>query len=133
MTQENMHTGTLEQRRKVSGRAKRSLLMAAKRRVKASSQQKSVSLPTAYWGMLEKICDLQTEALRLGKGRGSFGLSDLVEFGAEMYMKDLLHDLGPLPTNDTERRDYVRRLAEYNQRALIEALKADENTKPDSH
>ena len=101
------------------GRVGRSM---SKRRPKGPTYQRSITLPAHVWKLLDEVADLQSEAYLLMSGKTRFMVSDLIETGAELYLRDLIDEMGPLPKTAEERKAFVKRLAETNQRQLVEDL-----------
>lgn len=99
-----------------------------KRRQRGPSKQKKVTLPLLLWELLEDHCELQTEAYAKLGGGTVFTISDLLEAGAGIFLRDVAKDIGPPPPRkapDAVRDAYVKKLAEYNRRELIADIYQD--------
>lgn len=122
MQTENAHTDTdVQQKRKV-GRGKTRPFLMSKRPAKGPTDQRKITLPGHVWELLDRVAQLQSKAYALMAGKTKFQVSDLLESGAEMYLRSLMKDVGPFPKTAAEEADYVKRLAEVNKRALLEDL-----------
>ena len=132
-----VHRTGVQRRNQATGIKSGLLVGRPKRGIKPAMKQSSVSLPVLHWDLLAEVAKLQTEAFRLVKSPGSFSVSDLVELGTQMFLEDLIGDLGPLPKTAAERADFVRRLAEWNQKRALEMLaesaKRSAQNSDDSH
>lgn len=96
--------------------------MARRLQRNAPTQKRRITLAMHVWEALDLIVELQTEAYREMGGEGAYAVSDLLEEAAEMYIRAIIDELGPLPRSPEERRGFVKRLAVANQRALREHL-----------
>lgn len=94
----------------------------ARRPLRGPTDQKRITLPAHFWALLEDIAEMQTESFSKMGGRTTFTVSDLLESGAEMYLRSLVEDLGPLPTNQKERAAFIEKLVENNKRELLSDL-----------
>ena len=132
MTTENQQTATDVQRTAPLRRARHVKPPMSKRPAKGPTDQRRITLPGHIWELLDRVASLQTKAYGLMSGKTKFQVSDLLESGAEMYLRSLIDDLGPLPDEKdaaAEKR-FVERLAEANKRSLLADLLG---SKPDTH
>jgi hypothetical protein len=124
MTAPNQDYSTSVQLRLPRRKGKRLPLRMRKRPAKGPNEQRKITLPGHVWELLDRVAQLQTRAYALMAGKTKFQVSDLLESGAEMYLRSLIEELGDMPDeNDTRaENEFVKRLADSNKRALIEDL-----------
>lgn len=94
----------------------------AKRTQRGPTDQRRITLPVHLWELLDEVADLQSEAYVLMSGKTKFQVSDLLESGAEMYLRSLVEEFGSLPKDTADRKSFVKRLAEANRKQLVESL-----------
>lgn len=71
---------------------------------------------------LDKILELENEAYVVMGGESKKSLSDIVSEALSEYVASWLHDNGAFPSNATERREYVKKLAARNLEKLHQQL-----------
>jgi hypothetical protein len=97
----------------------------ARRQPRGPTAQRNITLPLHVWKMLDVAADLQSESYVLMGGKTKFAVSDLLESGAKMYLRSLIRDVGPLPEDASARKSFVKRLADVNQKELLQDLLED--------
>lgn len=100
-------------------------VLMARRNQRGPTDQRRITLPVHVWQLLDQVAELQSEAYVLMGGKTQFTVSDLLETGAEMYLRSLLDEFGTLPNDDSPaatRKEFVKRLAESNRKQLVEQL-----------
>lgn len=92
---------------------------------KASAPRKrlqGVQVPVHLVDTLEEIQEAENEAYVVMGGESKKSMSEIVSDALEQYASAWLGKHGNIPTTTTERRDFIKRLAESHQRELREQL-----------
>lgn len=84
-----------------------------------------VQAPVHVLDTLETIRVVETDVSEEMGADSKVFLSDLVSEALETFVREWLRENGDVPDNATERRDYVRRLADKRTAALRAALKSN--------
>lgn len=81
-----------------------------------------ITLPTHVWEILEELVAINDAAYQEMGGLTRWWLSDEIRVGMEAHIRDYIREHGPLPASPEARANYIKKVAQANQRKLREEL-----------